>query len=516
VITTLTSGVFYAGPWDTVYYHASVPLTSTVGGWMGITLDHPYPYDPAKSLIIFVGQCGYTGTGTSIYNTMTTGIRRVWSVGGCPFVAYASGDASTLNFGFDVVPMAVPPAHYFSAWCPAQTLPNIPSASLYNACAWLGDTLYMQAPDGAGTALTTVMRYSLSGNAWTTGVPIPSAKCQGTLTACGGKLYFIGGGATAGGAGSVDVYQYTPSTGTWVTKAPVPVAINGHGAVAWGDSVIFAIMGPWAAPTTAVYYYNVNTDTWGTSTAFTGTARRSHAVGLSGNKIYVAGGYPFTNTFYIGTIGSTGATITWAAGPVMPIGGSNAIGRSRLGGVAIGDKFYVVGGNNGGGIPVSSDSTCVWNIAGATWSVIPSKPAAVHNNSAAVTAKQFGDTVRVYCPGGSSQSATTLNFDVIGCGSVVTGIPITNTVPLEYKLNQNYPNPFNPTTVITYQLPKSENVKITVFDLLGRETTVLVNEFKSAGTYNVEFDASALASGVYFYRIEAGDFKDVKKMILLK
>jgi hypothetical protein len=91
-----------------------------------------------------------------------------------------------------------------------------------------------------------------------------------------------------------------------------------------------------------------------------------------------------------------------------------------------------------------------------------------------------------------------------------------NTVPKVYSLEQNYPNPFNPVTTISYSIPKAGNVKIMVFDMLGREVAVPVNGFKTAGSYNVEFDGSELASGVYFYRIEAGNFRDVKKMTLVK
>jgi hypothetical protein len=83
-------------------------------------------------------------------------------------------------------------------------------------------------------------------------------------------------------------------------------------------------------------------------------------------------------------------------------------------------------------------------------------------------------------------------------------------------LEQNYPNPFNPTTSISYSIPKAGNVRLTVFDVLGRDVAVLVNEFKTAGSYTIGFNASELSSGVYFYRIEAGDFKDVKKMTLVK
>jgi hypothetical protein len=91
-----------------------------------------------------------------------------------------------------------------------------------------------------------------------------------------------------------------------------------------------------------------------------------------------------------------------------------------------------------------------------------------------------------------------------------------NNIPKEFALTQNYPNPFNPTTVISYALPKSSSVKLVVYDMLGREIKTLVNEFKQAGSYDVSFDASSLASGVYFYRINAGDFTDAKKMMLIK
>lgn len=94
--------------------------------------------------------------------------------------------------------------------------------------------------------------------------------------------------------------------------------------------------------------------------------------------------------------------------------------------------------------------------------------------------------------------------------------PISDLIPKVYSLSQNYPNPFNPTTVIKYGLPKQGLVKLTIYDILGREVKMLVNEVKPAGIYNVSFDGSSLASGIYFYRLEAGDFKEVKKMVLVK
>ncbi len=86
----------------------------------------------------------------------------------------------------------------------------------------------------------------------------------------------------------------------------------------------------------------------------------------------------------------------------------------------------------------------------------------------------------------------------------------------KYALYQNYPNPFNPSTTIKYSIPKLSFVTLKIFDVLGNEIAILVNEEKTTGNYKVEFDASNLSSGVYFYRLQAGDFIDTKKIVLLK
>jgi len=93
--------------------------------------------------------------------------------------------------------------------------------------------------------------------------------------------------------------------------------------------------------------------------------------------------------------------------------------------------------------------------------------------------------------------------------------PSTN-VPDKFSLSQNYPNPFNPVTKIEFTLPKQTAVIIKIFDVLGREIRTLVNDVKPAGYYSVDFNASELSSGVYYYKIEAGNFTDVKKMTIIK
>jgi hypothetical protein len=91
-----------------------------------------------------------------------------------------------------------------------------------------------------------------------------------------------------------------------------------------------------------------------------------------------------------------------------------------------------------------------------------------------------------------------------------------NNIPEKFELFQNYPNPFNPATSISFNIPVAGNVKLTVYDLLGRQVAVLVNEKLNAGTFDVNWNADNFSSGVYFYSIEAGNFTETKKMLLIK
>jgi hypothetical protein len=89
-------------------------------------------------------------------------------------------------------------------------------------------------------------------------------------------------------------------------------------------------------------------------------------------------------------------------------------------------------------------------------------------------------------------------------------------IPTEFKLSQNYPNPFNPSTSIKYALPKNSSVKLIVYGLLGNEIKTLVNEKQTAGTYETKFDATTLASGVYYYKLITEGFVETKQMVLIK
>ncbi|MCB0724772.1 MAG: T9SS type A sorting domain-containing protein [Ignavibacteriae bacterium] len=102
-----------------------------------------------------------------------------------------------------------------------------------------------------------------------------------------------------------------------------------------------------------------------------------------------------------------------------------------------------------------------------------------------------------------------------GCSGSVTSVH-NNQIPVKYSLSQNYPNPFNPSTSIRFEIPKDGLVKLVVYDVLGKEVATLINDKRTAGTYLVDFNATGLSSGVYFYKLITSDFTDVKKMTLIK
>ena len=98
----------------------------------------------------------------------------------------------------------------------------------------------------------------------------------------------------------------------------------------------------------------------------------------------------------------------------------------------------------------------------------------------------------------------------------VKEVILNNDIPSTFELSQNYPNPFNPSTKISYSIVNPTNVNLTVYNILGQQVALLVNDFKNSGTYEVNFDASSLSSGIYIYRLESGSTVISKKMTLLK
>ena len=139
-------------------------------------------------------------------------------------------------------------------------------------------------------------------------------------------------------------------------------------------------------------------------------------------------------------------------------------------------------------------------------------------------------SIAVDVPGFTSSTTVQANptYDINGFPIVNTGVSFiidavlkvveehAQNVPTEFLLQQNFPNPFNPITTIRFSISSEEATMLKVYDVLGREVQTLVNEPLKAGNYSVRFDASRFSSGVYFYRLQTGNFVETKKMLLTK
>ncbi len=122
-------------------------------------------------------------------------------------------------------------------------------------------------------------------------------------------------------------------------------------------------------------------------------------------------------------------------------------------------------------------------------------------------------TWRVERVSNPSQQSSPVTF---GVTTFPIGIQQISSIIKEFSLSQNYPNPFNPNTKINFSIPKSDFVSLRVYDMLGREVSVLVNGHLTAGEYQADFNAKGLSSGMYYYSLRAGEYVDVKKMVLVK
>ena len=118
----------------------------------------------------------------------------------------------------------------------------------------------------------------------------------------------------------------------------------------------------------------------------------------------------------------------------------------------------------------------------------------------------------------NNESLYSNQVSILGSGGIwkKNGEEENNIDITTYELNSNYPNPFNPTTQISYQIPENSFVNLVVYNSLGQEVTTLVNQTQSVGKYTVQFNASNLSSGVYIYKLQAGEFSSTKKMLLMK
>ncbi len=186
--------------------------------------------------------------------------------------------------------------------------------------------------------------------------------------------------------------------------------------------------------------------------------------------------------------------------------------NGQLWGIAVNNKIFRINKTNASAVQVgvpgfSITPSITFNHLGklyGTSGLGVQQGVLIQYDTASGTAVQIGST------GFTALNSIAISQQTVGIQNISTEIPNV------YSLMQNYPNPFNPVTNIRFNLPRAGSVKLSVYDALGREIAILVNENLEAGSYNYKFDASKISSGIYFYRLTSGSFTDVKRMAVLK
>jgi Secretion system C-terminal sorting domain/Kelch motif len=384
--------------------------------------------------------------------------------------------------------------------------------------------------DSMGAPVPLCYYYNITSNSYEPRDTLPVARYLGKLVRVKDSLYLVGSIGSNFNVPDGALYKYDPAVNRWTIKTPITSPIVLEMAVCvWKDSLIIAIGGStngFGGATNIVRVYNPSTNLWtvltGTTNVFPVTITTAQAECI-GNDIVLVGGSSSViyNKVYRGYIyhGHLDSLFWLEYSAYTPFGS----GVYRLGSAQFGS--YAVFG------PGLGNTNCInqiwgFNIGDSTWTrFMPNSSDIAANRSLAI--KTTSDSLYLYTFGGITRDSL-IHFisssEQYSTGNPLIGIANNgNTVPEDFVLYQNYPNPFNPSTKIKFSIPSASQrhafdlqVKLIVYDILGKEITTLIDEQLNPGTYEAEWDATKYSSGIYFYALQAGDFFEVKKMVLIK
>jgi hypothetical protein len=357
-----------------------------------------------------------------------------------------------------------------------------------------------------GNDIMTIYKTSDGGNSWVAQLTVTGSFCDGIRMINANTGWFYADPTNS--AGQPYQIRYTYNGGTnWVINSTSPVSTSDWGVMNawdWSDTshIWFGSANITPSSTTAKVFR--------TSTGITGTISTTTVPGTSGATgcSYQAVGFVDNNNGMIGSSGGDikkttdgGATYT----SVTPPSGLTSFSVMNMCALKDGsNKIRLAIDSSGGAVLYSTTNL------GTTWvrEVIPTQASA-----STISHIQFLNANLGFAALGSPSGALG-GLMKYGPLSGITGN--NHEVPADYKLEQNYPNPFNPSTTIRFAIPKSGNVTLIVYNSIGKEVATLVSESMAAGSYTVSYDASALTSGLYFYKITTNGFTDTKKMLFVK
>lgn len=375
--------------------------------------------------------------------------------------------------------------------------------------------------------------YNITSNSYESVAPLPSARSLGKLVRVKDSLYLIGSVGSSFNIPDGKIFRYNLNGNSWIQKAIMPSPYLHEMAVCvWKDSLIITIGGSssgFGGATNLVRVYNPLYDTWRTViTPFLQYVSTAHAECSSDSSyIFVLGGIgsSYFNTLHKGVI------------VVQPADSSININWTLIGTTPFGNGVYRVGGGSWNNYmlfgPAMRDSVSYNSIYAFKYitddslqwyKFYPGSPS-VAGNRQTIAVVPGNDSAQFYLFGGFSYPRVISSSDRFSFSTPLFAIENQNrNVPDKIFLSQNYPNPFNPYTKINFDLPAEGRypsigmgfINIKIFDVLGREIKTLFNEKLKPGSYQVNFDGTNYPSGVYFYKLQVGDYTETKKMMLVK
>lgn len=307
---------------------------------------------------------------------------------------------------------------------------------------------------------------------------------------------------------------YNPDTGKWEITAPLNTGRSNHTAVLLNDARVLIAGGSIKSALRSCEIYDPINNKWSITTSMNEPRSRAASILLPNGNVFVSGG----DSIGVGIIPFKKSS------EVFGIQNERWLYVADMFDFRVGHQIYLISSMNQllilGGAQFQSTYEDTWetydpiNLKPIQKGIFPVKKI-YEKNSVKL------DDERIVLIGGQ-------DFDIISglpaawpsksCYTfdLVTSIEESSPILEDYRIFQNYPNPFNPKTKIGFYLPRSTNVRIEVYDILGRLVSTLINDFKSQGYYEVEFDAKELTSSVYFYKIISGNYAAVKKMSVIK
>jgi hypothetical protein len=377
-----------------------------------------------------------------------------------------------------------------------------------NSMVWDGGN-YLYAYSGSYTTppVAHFARYNITGNTWEILTGSPFIRRYAGMTAIDGVIYLIGGLVADATSGAI-CQKYDTSTNTWSQIASLPEEVNfTKWSVTTDGQYVFLVGSGGGFSTYPIsdksYYYDPATNQWHLESTLPAQRGLPNGIFLTGfTKLFFGGGND-------GTSGTSFVADCWegTGGVYIPVELTSF--TAAVVGNSVQLNWSTASETNNMGFDVERSI-----ISNEVRNLIWEKIGFIDGKGTTTEIQNYSFTDQNVDSGTYAYRLKQIDFD--GTVNYSNAVEVDLNGITSFSLEQNYPNPFNPSTKISWQLPIASHQVLKVFDVLGNEVATLVDEYKPAGSYEVDFDAGFLSSGVYMYKLQAGDFVSVKKMLFAK